>query len=94
MATFFVNVGPSRSDGKTEDNVMEQDVQIDEGKVEDVAQKIFELCQNEEMTVMEVFITLNLAMETLVRGHQETFASMGIYLPEEYAEMEDTKPDE
>ena len=73
---------------------MEQDVQIDENKVEEVAQKIFELCQNEEMTVMEVFITLNLAMETLVRGHQETFASMGIYLPEEYAEMEEPSAEE
>lgn len=68
---------------------MEQDIQIDEKRVEDVAQKIFELCQKEEMKVIEVFISLNLAMETLVRGNEELFASMGICLPEESVETEE-----
>jgi len=94
MPTFFDLPDSVRSNEITEDNIMEQDVQIDENKVEEVAQKIFELCQNEDMTVMEVFVTLNLSMETLVRGHQETFASMGIYLPEEYAEAEEPTPEE
>ncbi|GEM_PF-2846282 len=68
---------------------MEQDVQIDEKKVEETAQMIFDMCQNEGLSVMEVFVTLNLAMESLVREHEELFASMGIYLPEEHASMEE-----
>ncbi len=73
---------------------MEQEMQIDEQKVEDVAQKIFGVCQDEGLTVIEVFVTLNLAMESLVRGHQELFASMGIHLPEEYAQMEEGEAEE
>ncbi len=71
-----------------EDDKMQENMQIDEEKVQNMAQRIFDMCADEEFTVFEVFVTLNLSMETLIREHEDTFASMGIHLPDEEGEEE------